>query len=231
MKKALPIAIFAIILVAQLRSQSSLDSALYQRNITYSDYYEFKQAMKERTWINMVNLTTKANEVIKIDNAIINFHLYTLIKENKKFKIQLEQIKSEVLLLKKEAEVQGLILEERRFLYNIMIITIATLSLLFLIVLVLFINRQIGYQGLKTELRNAYARSDERPETNHSELEKLSKENEEIKKDKQKLSSKVSLLNEALQKKELELEKEISSKKEVENQIRDLLKQIKAFQR
>lgn len=232
MKKALIILLAVIWIIPGLRSQSVLDSALYQRNSIYSDYHQFQQSIESRTWINMVNLTTKAQEVIKSDNTIINYHLYNLLKENESQIDRINQLNSEILLLKKEADVQKLILEERRFLYNTLFIIIATLSLLFLIILILYINRQIGYQGLKNEIRYLYAaQGDDSSEKNDNQkLVMLNGEIDELKIDKQKLVSKINILSESLQRKEKELEAEANSKLQVEEQIRKLIKQIKAYQ-
>ncbi|MEZ5197373.1 MAG: hypothetical protein R2764_13545 [Bacteroidales bacterium] len=232
MKKAFIIFVVVFWVIPGLMSQSVLDSALHQRNRIYSDFYEFQQGMEERTWINMVNITTKANEVIKADNTIINYHLYNLLKENENQLDKIGQLDAEILLLKKEAQMQKLILEERRFLFNLLLIIIATVSILFLIILILYINRQIRYQGLKAEIHHLYSHKDNESNQYHDnqKLFDLKDEIELLKKEKQSLNSKVNSLTEDLNKKQQELETEISSKKEVEEHIRKLIRQIKAYQ-
>ncbi|MDB4303734.1 hypothetical protein N9934_02975, partial [Desulfosarcina sp.] len=52
--------IFQFISSSSLQANQSLDSSMLRRSHQLTDYYRFKDGMKERTWINMVNLNNKA---------------------------------------------------------------------------------------------------------------------------------------------------------------------------
>ncbi|MCD4665909.1 MAG: hypothetical protein K8R68_11620, partial [Bacteroidales bacterium] len=97
-----------ILLVNQSYSQFSMDSVLRQRNIDYLDYKHFKETMGERTWLNMVNLNLKSDNVINIDNEIINTYLYQLQDHNKQLLEQVNKLSFEISLLKKEEETSRL---------------------------------------------------------------------------------------------------------------------------
>ena len=211
--------------------RSVVDSVIHQRNETYLDYKHFIESMEARTWINMVNLTTKAKAVVEIDNDIINYYLFKELEKNKKYSGQIEKLNMEIAMLKKESEVRKMVLEEKRFLLNVLFIIIGTISILFLIILILFIDRQVRYRSVKVELERAYSGKEDYPTENDKQQEvmelnmKTGRLNSEI----STLKSEIIGLKKANMDKEEELQKEISSRKQVEEEIRELIKQIKSY--
>jgi len=218
--------LFAVI--SSLYSQASIDSVLQKRNNTYLDYNHFKEGMEVRTWINMVNLTDKANSVIEIDNSIIEVYLNNEIAKNRTSLEQIDKLKLEIILLQKELELKEIILEERQYLYNILIISIGILSVLFLIMLILFIDRQTRYRNAKMELERLWSNQNNNSNiVNEEQFQKLSSQINDLGAENIDLKKKMLDLQKAIDKKDDELNSEIKSKKLVEEEIKKLIFQLK----
>jgi flagellar biosynthesis GTPase FlhF len=214
--------------IFHLYAGRELDSLLISRDNKLSDYYQFKDEMKERTWLNMVNLNEKALMVIKADNQIIDRYLNFEMNRTSELNDQLEQIKLENSLLKKEIEINAVILEEKRLLSNKLFIATLILAVSFIIILIFFIDRHIRFRSTRMELERQYAWTNNSQNTRDnvtlqeykSKIERLTKQNETINKQ----------LKEILQQKKTrdqEFEKELNSRKEMEKEITQLISQIK----
>lgn len=219
---------FCSILFSTSVCQQPVDSVLHKRNQAYQDFKLFQDNMEVRTWINMVNLTDKANKVIEIDNDIISNNLSLEIEKNALLLVQIEKLKLEVILLEKELELKEIILEERQYLYNILIIAVGIISILFLVMLVLFIDRQTRYRNTKSELEKFWRSHDDVSDTgNQQQIQKLNKQIENLGTDNINLKNKMNELQQAIDLKEKELNSEIESKKLVEEEIKKMILQIK----
>ncbi len=217
---------------SNMYSQVPVDSALQQRNNAYLDYKHFQESMEVRTWINMVHLTNKAKNVIDIDNAIIDNILNNEIQKNKTLADEIEKLKLEIILLQKEAELKEIILKERQYLYNILIISIGILSILFLIILILFIDRQTRYRNAKTELERLWRTKDDTPkEGNDQQFQKLSNQLNDLNSENTGLKNKILEMQKTIDKKDDDLNNEMKSKKLVEEEIKKLILQLKSIRR
>jgi hypothetical protein len=212
-----------------LQANQYLDSVLVSRNLQLTDYYRFKDGMKERTWINMVNLGDKALQIIESDNLILDNFLQNEMNKSQKLNTKLEAANLEILLLKREVEVNSIILEEQRFLNTNLIIITGVSIILFVILLILFIDRQIRYRSTNMELERLWARSDDQPiqikedklnDLQQKEFESLTEQNKVIKRKLEEMSE-LKIGNENA------LQKEIDSRMEVEKEIKSLISQIK----
>jgi len=212
-------------------ANENLDSILVSRNNQLTDYYRFKDGMEKRTWINMVDLNKKALQVIETDNLILDNHLKLEMNRSGKISDKLENAKLEILLIKREIELNSIMLEEQRFLNTNLVIAASVSIVLFLIVLILFIDRQIRYRSTRMELERFWSKSDDHPiptqtsEENTKQRNKINsliEQNKEIKEQLEEISNKK-------RDQENQLQKEISSRRNVEEEIKDLISQIKSL--
>ncbi len=212
-------------------ANENLDSILVSRNNQLTDYYRFKDGMEKRTWINMVDLNKKALQVIETDNLILDNHLKLEMNRSGKISDKLENAKLEILLIKREIELNSIMLEEQRFLNTNLVIAASVAIVLFLIVLILFIDRQIRYRSTRLELERFWSKSDDHPiptqtsEENTKQRNKINsliEQNKEIKEQLEEISNKK-------RDQENQLQKEISSRRNVEEEIKDLISQIKSL--
>ena len=212
-------------------ANENLDSIIVSRNNQLTDYYRFKDGMEKRTWINMVDLNKKALQVIETDNLILDNHLKLEMNRSGKISDKLENAKLEILLIKREIELNSIMLEEQRFLNTNLVIAASVSIILFLIVLILFIDRQIRYRSTRMELERFWSKSDDHPiptqtsEENTKQRNKINsliEQNKEIKEQLEEISNKK-------RDQESQLQKEISSRRNVEEEIKDLISQIKSL--
>lgn len=228
----LSLLLFIFIILSQLLyAKQNLDSLLVSRSHQLTDYYRFKDGMKERTWVNMVNLNNKALQLIETDNMILNNHLELEMSRSSRIAEKLEKTNLEILLLNREIEVNSIMVEEQRFLNTNLVIITAVVIVLFVIVLILFIDRQIRYRSTRMELERFWARGDEQPGTHNltekgvdkqKEINSLTKQNNTFKQQLEEIIKQKSTQDNQLQ-------KEINSRKEVESEIKSLISQIKTL--
>jgi len=180
----------------------------------------------------MVNLTDKANIVIGLDNDIIDNILQNEVQKNKALKQEIEKLKLEIILLQKEVELKEIILKERKYLYNVLIISIGIISILFLVMLILFIDRQTRYRNAKTELERLWRTQDDNPlESSDQQFLKLSNQLNDLGSENIGLKNKVLEMQKAIDKKDNDLKIEMKSKKLVEEEIKKLILQLKSVRK
>jgi len=210
-----------------IHANENLDSIIVSRNNQLTDYYRFKDGMTKRTWINMVDLNDKALRVIETDNLILDNHLKLEMNRSGKLSDKLESANLEILLIKSEIELNSIMLEEQRFLNTNLIIASSVSIVLFLIVLILFIDRQVRYRSTRMELERFWSKNDDQStqiwENNRKQRNKINsliEQNKEIKEQLEKISDKK-------REQENQLQHEINSRQKVEEEIKELILQIK----
>jgi hypothetical protein len=210
-------------------ANQTLDSIVINRNHQLSEYYRFKDGMKERTWTNLVNLNNKALQVIETDNLILDNYLKHEMNRVSETKDQLEKANLEILLLNREIEVNSIMLEEQRFINSNLIIITGIAILLFIVVLILFIDRQIRFRTTRMELESFWARHDDPPVSRiknkeiaeqEKQIKTLTRENEAIRMQLEEIGNQKKAQDDQLQ-------KEIDSRHEIEKEIKLLIAQIK----
>lgn len=220
---------FTLITSFALQANQELDSILISRNHQLSDYYRFKDGMKERTWINLVDLNSRGLQLIETDNLVLNNYLEFEMNKVNDLNDKLEKANLEILLFNREIELNSIVLEEQRFLNSNLVIIAGILIVLFVVVLILFIDRQIRFRSTKMELERFWAQNDDQPVSEpeikastvkQEELDSLAEQNKAIKRKLEEMSNQKRV-------KESELYKEINSRKEMEKEIKLLISQIK----
>lgn len=212
-----------------LQSQGVLDSLLLEREFKLDDYYEFRDNMTERTWIKLVTINNKSAEIISLDNQLINQHLEKELRKRKELRDSIEKLNLEIALLQKETEVQQVILNEKHFLNKTLLIVVGSVILLFFILLIIYIDRQSRYRAAKMELERLWT-THEDPESRVLRKDELTALREELYKTSDELEKLKMEYKEALKEKkvaESNLEKEVSTRREAEREIRELIDQIK----
>ncbi|MCD4744921.1 MAG: hypothetical protein K8R58_01325, partial [Bacteroidales bacterium] len=135
-----------------LFAANPVDSVLQKRNSAYQDYKAFKESMKERTWLNLINLNFKIEDVVKIDDKIIEIYLPAEINKNIELSKQLTELNNEFELLKQKNIEQQNQLKENNDKIQILIIALGFTSLLFIIFLILFINKFLRHKKIQPEI-------------------------------------------------------------------------------
>ncbi len=225
----LPLLVIFSIGTAPLLSQNIIDSLLLERQIKMKDYENFIDNMQERSWINLVNSHEKSAAIIELDDQIINNYLEKERRKRKELTEKIESQNLDIALLKKETQVQQMILDEKRFMNRTLLIVIGSISLLFFVLLILYIDRQSRFRAARMELEHLWkthedidASALQKDEINiiREQLFKTTDEVEKLKKENQQL------LNEKA-KVEKNLKKEITVRNEAEQEIKSLIEQIK----
>ncbi len=213
-----------------LSGQTSFDSAILLRNKTFTDYRLLEEANTIRPWVNRSELNAKAKEVIDIDNTLINYYLLKEIEINKSLEDKLEKLNLEIALIKKESELQEKALEDNRQLINILLIVTGSFCLLFVISSIFFIDRQIRYRSIKLELERTWPIREEinKDSSFQQDIVQLNKQLGELTLKNSSLISEMQDLKQKYRDKEDDLEREILSKKQIEEEIKKLIIQIKS---
>jgi cell division protein FtsL len=215
--------------IPSLFGQLPADSVLLQRNQLFIDFNNAEDSMNTLTRNNLMILNGKARNLVEMDNAIINQYLYYEIENNKILTHKVEQLTLEITLLQKEAEVNRQLADERKYFMKTLLITSAVVGLLLIVAVILFIDRQIRFRSIKLELERTWPLKEERRKDDLSqrEINELNNKIEEQKSKNLALTSQIEELNRSIKEKEESLVKEQSSKKQIEEEIRKLISQIK----
>jgi DNA repair exonuclease SbcCD ATPase subunit len=135
--------IVALLLTAHtLNAQHDTASFLKERDSLLSDYSVFKEHMKERTWLNVVNMNLKADKVIEADSKVIGNLLLrdvelekAAVKEAEQHHAEKEALKNRIGALEQEAT-------SHRQRWITFLLAGAALVVVFLILAVAFVMRQ-----------------------------------------------------------------------------------------
>ncbi len=210
-------------------SQTTLDTLLLQRAETYRQYQTMMEKTMNETWHDRMNKAEKTKALIAMDSMIINHYLNKELAKNDSLTAKMGRLSLDLELLKKDEEVSRMIMNERNYMVKILLIATGILSILFLIVLILYIDRLVRFNKLRSELDVMWKSLEEKTTlmADNSELKNLHSEINLLKQENSRLKSDVE--NITLKNKETEssLKKEMASKKLVEEEIKKLISQIK----
>lgn len=224
------ILVLLIIFLCQSVKAQDIDSLLKLRDNSFQEYTQYKENLGERTWIKLVNLSNLANNVIELDNELVDYYFSKGIDRNNVFKAKAEELNLEISLLKREAEIQKMVLEERKFLFDTLLKIIGGVSLFFIVLLIFSIDRHIRYRNTKMELERTWAGEIDTPKESTSEQEflKVNKEIRYLSTENTKLKDQVLELMNKIKEKEKVLDEELKYRKGLKEEIRNLIKEIKS---
>jgi len=116
-----------------LTTANTLDSLLSDRQSKLQEYASFKNNMKERTWMNLIDLNEKAGAIINADNDLIWHHLDKEIARSRDLLVKNEKLMLEMAFLNKEVQTRDENIKEHRYLNNLFLMIILGLSIAFII--------------------------------------------------------------------------------------------------
>ena len=237
-----------------LLGQPSIDSIVSERNNKYQDYLQFRESLKKHTWSDLMKLKDQAGEIIKTDNTIINEYLSRKLSKVKEKEAEIEKLRNEIKMAQKEIEAKETILKEREDFTKMLFYSLIGSGILIVIFLGILIDRHLRYIRLKDEIERIWASAEDTDDDLYKN-EELIKEIKSLKRDKEKLLNRIDefsqtnkdnsdfsdkLRNEIKQlreenrellksfhDKEQALQKEIQTRKEVEDEIKELIRKIK----
>jgi hypothetical protein len=203
------------------------DSLMEQRRLKYEDYLEFRNTMGQRTWINLVNLNNKAFEILKQDDQIIGI-LNMERSRISQLKAENEKLMLRISILEKEAEIQEMLLNDKKYYANVYLGIIGFMTLLFFVMLILFIDRQARYRSSRLELERIWVTGEHKNTgLDEREINMLKHHVHTLETERDQLRSTNETMRKDMQLKDEELEKTIQSKKRIESEIKLLIAQLK----
>jgi len=211
----------------QAAEAQRLDSLLSDRQTKLQDYTQFKNGMKERTWINLIELNKLAGEVIKADNDLIWYHLDREAGRNKELLTENEKLRLEMAFLDKEAEMRKAQIDEHRYLNNLFMIIILGISAALIISLGFLIGQFRRNRHAVYELERLWSMNDDQSASLREKENELNKQIRLLEVENEAIQQELSLLSDQKSVARKKLEDEIKSRKKAEDEIRDLINQVK----
>jgi len=211
----------------QAAEAQRLDSLLSDRQTKLQDYTQFKNGMKERTWINLIELNKLAGEVIKADNDLIWYHLDREAGRNKELLTENEKLRLEMAFLDKEAEMRKAQIDEHRYLNNLFMIIILGISAALIISLGFLIGQFRRNRHAVYELERLWSMNDDQSASLREKEKELNKQIRLLEVENEAIQQELSLLSDQKSVARKKLEEEIKSRKKAEDEIRDLINQVK----
>jgi hypothetical protein len=207
----------------------SLDSLKVMHDKLYQDYQHDRSTMEERTWIRLVELDRKANELIKTGQLIMERFSELMSQEKNEFLETIDLISLEKALLERELEIQEMGLNRRITYQQTLVLSTVVVGILFIISLILLFSIKSRYKSARGELERFYSSHDVpnfremQPygkRLTNNKLNVMKENNEQLKKELNRISNEKSETLEALK-------KEIRDRKKMEQEIKNLIEQIK----
>jgi preprotein translocase subunit SecG len=205
------------------------DTLRLLRDKLYMDYQYERSTMKERTWLRLVELDRKALELIEADRLIIE-QLTDQTNQEKSGLLEIIDIISlEKALIERETEIQQIALDRKAALQNALVFSTILIAILFFVTLILLITLKKRHRTTRKELERLYSSGDEsknrgiQAHGNHTinnKLNAMKENNEKLKNELNRISDEKTEAIDALK-------KEIRDRKKMEDEIRNLIEQIK----
>ena len=201
-----------------------------------------------------MKLKDQAGEIIKTDNTLINEYLSRELSKVKEKEVEAEKLRNEIKMAQKDIEAKETILKEREDFTKMLFYSLIGSGILIVIFLGILIDRHLRYIRLKDEIERIWASAEDSDDDLYKN-EELIKEIKSLKRDKEKLLNRIDefsqtnkdnsdfsdkLRNEIKQlreenrellksfhDKEQALQKEIQTRKAVEDEIKELIRKIK----
>ncbi len=210
---------------SQFTKAQELDSLLTDRQNKLQDYTQFKNNMKERTWINLIDLNEKAGAVINADNELIWYHLDSQMARNREMATKNEKLALEMAFLNKELENREEQFEEHMYLNNVLLLIILGLSIAFIISLVILVAQFRRNKLAIYELERLWSMNDDQNTSLRDKEKALKKQIQLLEVENKAMQKELTLLSDQTSTARQKLEKEIQSRQKAEQEIRELTDQ------
>lgn len=190
-------------------------------------YSDFKENMQERTWLNLVELGDKAAAVIERDNQLIKAltgsekHLIEALKGEK------QQMSVEInYLSEKEKELENRLVKYQKM-NTILLFVIAGLIIVGVILFTLLVIRTNQYKQNQIELERFWSMQDEYSIAHQEKESELLRQIRLLEIEQKAMQKEFILLSDQRAEARKRLEQEISNRRKVEEEIKELLGQLK----
>ena len=203
------------------------DSLLTDRQEKFQDYSTFRKEMKERSWINMVELDRKASALVNTDNELIWGYLNKEITRNQQLSTQNDRMKLEMTFLKREIETRTQQLNDHQHLNNLFLMIILGLSVACIVSLVLLIGQFKRNRQASKELERMWSMSDDQTTSLRKQEKELARQIRLLEVENQAMQKELALLSDQKSAARRKLEEEIRSRQKAEQEIKVLIGQIK----
>ena len=230
MKHNYPIFIIVLILFSvSSGTTQTIDSLLHKRQANYIDYITFKNNLTERTWINLVETNNRADKLILVDNDIIENYFQNEVFINRQLNDSLESAKLRLSLYEKEAEVVGAQLNEQKGMVNTLLIVVAAVGILLFITVSILFGSHARNKAARKELDRLWRKQDDPGPKQELSVDKnsLAKRVAKLTEENDLLKKRIESIDKLKLNAESKLKEEISSRREAEKEIRNLIEQIK----
>lgn len=216
--------------VTTIFGQTNLDSVLSQRNKLYEEFRLMRDTKGQKTWLKMADESVAANKVIEIDQSLIDLYLKKEMEQSRMLENEIEKLTLEIDFIKKESSHQNKIIEDYKHMINIMMIVIGSLILLLVIALILFVDRQIRFRSIKLEMERTWPLREElnKDSSLQNDLMQLNKQIGELSLKNSSLQDELKELKHHNTEKEETLQKEVLLRKQIEDEIKKLIVQLKS---
>lgn len=145
---------FQCSMVFSLHSQDEIDSLLSKRTQSMIEYTSFKNSLTERTWLNLVILNEKAEQLIKDDHFILEFYLPRLVQQKAQIQNEMSELNHQLELTKVEMGHLENELEEKKDVQQFFLFGLIAFFLLSVLLLILYIERYLKYRQINNLLIN-----------------------------------------------------------------------------
>ena len=205
----------------QCAQAQDLDSLLTDRQNKLQEYTQFKNNMKERTWINLIDLNEKAGTVINADNELIWYHLDSQMARIREMATKNEKLALEMTFLNKELENREEQFQEHMYLNNVLLLIILGLSIAFIISLVILIAQFRRNKHAIYELERLWSMNDDQNTSLRDKERELKKQIQLLEVENKAIQNELALLSDQTSTARKKLEKDIQSRQKAEQEIRE----------
>ncbi|MCD4736834.1 MAG: hypothetical protein K8R53_12380 [Bacteroidales bacterium] len=238
-----------------ITGQTQSDTLIKARKSQIDDYTSFKEKMKERTWLNLVNMNLKAEKILKTDDELIINLIRGSFETERTYNTKISELREEIKNLKIELEKSNREIEKYQGRIPLFLYSLVGLAALLILFFILFIVKQRNYSGQRykteksdailkelnkeIELLNENIRTKEELIRNNesrfkAETMAIELNNQQKGTDIERLESEITDLKEMngnlrsnIRQLENDLQKEVKIKQEVENKISMLIERLK----
>jgi len=211
----------------QTNAQNIRDSLVTDRQNKLQEYTQYKNNMEERTWVNLIDLGQKANALISADNELIHIYLDRELARRKELSILNDKLILDTAIMRKEAEKRSEQLNEYQYLTNLFLLIILGVSIAFILAFIFLIDRHKKYKEVIYELERFWSMDNDQSLALKEKERELRKHLRLLEIENTTIQKEFILMSDQRTKAKKKLEEEIVSRRKAEQNMKDLIGQMK----
>lgn len=220
------LSVLVLCLTQHLPAQNT-DSLMTDRQVKFDEYSQFKDQMSERTWINLVELGKKADKVLDADNALLQSYFEEELAQNRSLVVRNEELMLEIAGLRNDYEKRNTRLHDYRQMNNTLLLIILGLSILFIASIIILVNQYRKNKQITFELQRFWSMNDDQSVLIREKAKDLEKQIHLLEIENKAMHKEFIHISDQKIAAKKRLEAEIQSRRKVEQEIKDLLLQLK----